>query len=77
MRRHIACIVTAGVQTRVRWPKGDSETEFKTSFSSTLPCCASENLFHMKFLWYLNLAINNIRVIENLEVLGPCNAHRP
>eukprot|EP00667_Euglena_gracilis_P015445 EG_transcript_16069 len=28
-----------------------------------------ENLFHMKFLWYLNLAINNIRVIENLEPL--------
>ena len=28
-----------------------------------------ENLFHMKHLWYLNMAINNIKVIENLEGL--------
>lgn len=28
-----------------------------------------ENLFHLKRLWYLNLAINNIKVIENLEGL--------
>eukprot|EP00668_Euglena_longa_P014460 GGOE01018450.1.p1 GENE.GGOE01018450.1~~GGOE01018450.1.p1 ORF type:complete len:385 (-),score=149.76 GGOE01018450.1:308-1462(-) len=28
-----------------------------------------ENLFHLKHLWYLNLAINNIRSIENLEPL--------
>ncbi|KAJ9467543.1 Protein tilB-like protein [Diplonema papillatum] len=26
-----------------------------------------ENLFHLKQLWYLNLAINSIEVIENLE----------
>eukprot|EP00906_Rhabdomonas_costata_P036250 RCo050893 len=28
-----------------------------------------ENLFHLKYLWYLNLAVNNITVVENLEGL--------